>query len=83
MIATHRDPLNRLMNVSDLWRGCVVLFEQGITQRLLLCLINVSKPQNVFSVGRSKVEESLVHRYELLSFPSDEKNTVSVNQRVE
>lgn len=52
---------SNVLNVSDLWRGCVVLFEQGVTQRLLLLLIHVSKPQNFFSVGRSKAEESLVH----------------------
>lgn len=69
------------INVTDLWRGCIVLFEQGVTERLLFSLINISKPEDFFSVGGSKVKERLIHRHKLLSFTSNEKNTVPVNQK--
>lgn len=63
--------------VSDLRRTHVFLFEQRITERLLLPLIDVGESQHLLSVRRGKLKEGVVHRHKCLILTSDEQHTVS------
>lgn len=62
---------------SDLGWPHVFLFEQRITERLLLPLIDVGESHHLFSVRRGKVKEGVIHRHKSLILPSDEQDTVS------
>lgn len=57
---------------SDLGRPHVLRFEQRITERLLLLLIDVGESHHLFSVRSGKVKEGVIHRHEHLILPSDE-----------
>lgn len=56
--------------------------KQSLTQRLLIKLVDICKPQHLFSVSWCKVQEGLIACTKVLVISCDQQHTVSVEKLV-
>lgn len=64
---------------TDLRRECSLIMEQCLTERLLLTLVDVRKPQHLFFVGCREVQEGLIAWEKGLVLPCDQQHAVPTN----
>lgn len=68
------------VSATDLrWKRCLIM-EENLTQRLLVTLVDISKPQHLFFIHWRKVQEGLIACSKVLFVPGDQQHAVPAKQ---